>query len=200
MGNLFDRACKFAVESHKGQLRKNGQLFILHPQEVTTIAGTMTNDENVLAAAVLHDVPEECNMEIAQIIKEFGKKVGTLVALETETKYLNLSSYDSWMLRKKEAIDRLQTTKDINFKILYLSDKLANIRSLYEEFIVDGYSIFDKFNMKDPTIQAWYYYSVLENISELKEYSAYKEYEYKINIIFNGLRKENNDGKSIKTP
>lgn len=198
MENLFENACSYAIKMHKGQKRKDGTNYILHPFEVTTIASTMTNDEEILASAILHDVPEECNIEIDEIIQLFGKRVGIIVALETEPKYLHLSKTDSWKLRKQESINRLKSTDDIGYKIVFLSDKLANIRSIYNEYL-KGINSFENFNIKDKNTQAWYYYNVLENIKELKEFSAYKEYEEKINIIFSDIRKGKSYGEKNHT-
>ena len=56
MGKTLDRAIIYTVIAHEGQLRKGTELpYILHPLEAASIAGTMTNDEEVIAAAVLHD-------------------------------------------------------------------------------------------------------------------------------------------------
>ena len=195
MNNIFDKACDYATKKHKGQYRKDGSIYILHPFEVAVIASTMTNDEEVLSAAILHDVLEECNVDISEITNLFGKRVSKLVALETEPKYLGISKEKSWPLRKMEAIRRLNTTDDIGFKIIYLSDKLSNIRSLYNDYLHNGIRAFDKFNISDINVQAWYYYSVLNELSELSNYTAYSEYKYLIDIIFKEYGRKKEDGE-----
>ena len=47
MDNIFERACRFAIDKHFNQRRKDGSMYIFHPLEVTTIASTMTDDEEV---------------------------------------------------------------------------------------------------------------------------------------------------------
>jgi len=195
MTKLFDKACKFAIDHHSGQRRKDGSIYILHPFEVATIASTMTSDEEVLSAAILHDTIEDANVNINKITKLFGQRVARYVELETEAKYENLSKADSWLLRKQAALKKLELINDINFKILYLSDKLANIRSLYNEFNLEGNLAFNKYNINDIQIQGWYYYSVLERLEELNQFSAYKEFEDKINYIFKESRKNENGKK-----
>ena len=194
--DLFEEACMYAINAHRGQKRKDGTMYILHPFEVATIATTMTNDVEVLASCILHDVPEDCNIPISQITNLFGERVGKLVGLETESKFSNVTKEESWKLRKQEAINRLITSDDIGFKIIYLSDKLANIRSLIRDFKSNGINAFNKFNMKDMNEHAWYYYSVLDNISELEQFDAYKEYEEKINYIFKDYKEEILNGKN----
>lgn len=189
MENIFEKACLYALEKHKNQRRKDGSIYILHPFEVATIVSTVTKDEDVLAASILHDVPEECDVDIEEIRNLFGDRVSDIVRLETEPKFPNLSKKDSWKLRKEEAINRLHNSNDIGFKIVYLSDKLANIRSLYISYQTMGLDAFNKFNVKSIDDQAWYYYSVLNEVSELKDTDIYREYEIKINEIFNGYEK-----------
>ncbi len=193
MNNQFEKACKFAIECHSNQKRKDGSIYILHPFEVVTIASTMTKDEDVLIAAILHDTVEDANIKIEEIINLFGKRVGYLVDYETEPKYPNLSKEESWMLRKQGALKKLELSNDISFKILYLSDKLANIRSLYRDYKLNGISSFDKFNIKDIDIQSWYYYSILERLKELQSFEAYKEFEDKLNYIFKETKVRNNE-------
>ena len=82
---LVSKAIEFAVKVHDGMRRKKSELpYILHPLEVAVIVGTMTSDQNVIAAAVLHDVVEDANISIDEIEQKFGKRVKELVLSETE--------------------------------------------------------------------------------------------------------------------
>lgn len=59
MGEILNKAIVYAVKAHNGQVRKGTQVpYILHPLEAASIVGTLTTDEEVIAAAVLHDVVE----------------------------------------------------------------------------------------------------------------------------------------------
>ena len=185
MGKLFEKACKYAIDCHSNQKRKDGTIYILHPFEVAVVASTMTDDEEVLATAILHDTIEDTDSEIDEIKELFGERIGKYVEYETEEKYPNLTKEESWILRKKDSLEKLKSISDINFKILYLSDKLANIRSLYRDYSRNGISAFDKFNVKDINIQANYYYEVLNLLKDLEEYEAYEEFKNKIDFIFN---------------
>ena len=94
--SLFDDAARFAVEAHADMTRKGGGLpYILHPFEVATIAASMTSDEEVLAAALLHDVVEDAGVDFNELRERFGNRVADLVASETENKYPG-SRWSSW--------------------------------------------------------------------------------------------------------
>ena len=149
----------------------------------------MTKDEEVLAAAVLHDVPEECDININEITKLFGKRVGELVDLETEPKYPDLSKSKSWILRKQDDLNKLKQNDDIGFKMMFLSDKLSNIRAIYRIYLEKGLDAFNMLNFNDIESQAWFYYEILDNISELNETEAYKEYEKKLDLIFKNVKR-----------
>ncbi len=71
---------------HEGQLIKDGGVYILHPLEVAAIVGTMTNDLEILSAAVLHDTVEDTPVTAQDILDNFGERVAELVAHETENK------------------------------------------------------------------------------------------------------------------
>ena len=150
----------------------------------------MTQDQEILAAAVLHDVPEECSVTIEEITNLFTQRVGELVGLETELKFEGISKDKSWKVRKQTAITRLNKTNDIGFKMIYLSDKLANIRALYKDYKQNGIKAFEKFNVKNIDEQSWYYNEILNSVKELEDYEAYKEYKKLINYIFEPNEKE----------
>ena len=88
---LVSEAISFAVKAHDGMRRKNSNNpYILHPMEAAVIVGTMTTDQDVIAAAVLHDVVEDANITIEEIEEKFGKRVRELVESET---YCRASSH-----------------------------------------------------------------------------------------------------------
>lgn len=183
MSNIFEKAVVFAMKAHDGQKRKDGGIYILHPLEVATIVGTMTNDEDVLSAAVLHDTVEDTPVTAQDILVNFGPRVAELVAHETEDKRPEMEASESWKIRKEESLAILKDCP-IESKMLWLGDKLSNMRSLSKDFDVLGDSVFEKFNEKNPKEQRWYHRTVLDYISELKDYPAYREYEMLFHHVF----------------
>ncbi|MBR0131605.1 MAG: HD domain-containing protein [Lachnospiraceae bacterium] len=184
---LFDKAIYFAVEKHSGMKRKNENTpYILHPLEVAAIAGTMNCDEEILAAAVLHDTVEDTNATIEEIKSLFGDRVALLVASETEDKRPQIPPDESWRIRKEESLAELKSASDPGVKIVWLGDKLSNMRSFYRAWKISGDAIWEDFNQKDKAEQAWYYRYACELLSELKDHQAWKELCLLVETIFSG--------------
>jgi myo-inositol-1(or 4)-monophosphatase len=188
MSNVFEKAVAFAIKAHEGQKRKDGSVYILHPLEVAAIAGTMTSDLDILSAAVLHDTVEDTDTTAEDILSNFGERIASLVASETEDKRPDMPSDQSWKIRKVESLEELKNSNDIGVKILWVSDKLSNMRSLYRDFENIGLSVFERFNETDPSEQRWYHGSVLEYTKELSQYTAYREYKKLFELVFDGLK------------
>ena len=183
MSNIFDKAVAFALKAHEGQTRKDGGVYILHPLEDATIVGTMTSDLEMLAAAVLHDTVEDTSVTALDILDNFGERVAELVAHETEDKRPGIPPGQSWKIRKVESLAVLKDS-GIETKMLWLGDKLSNMRSLARDYDKIGAAVFDRFNEKNPKEQYWYHATILEYISELSDYPAYKEYEKLVKHVF----------------
>lgn len=185
--DLFDEAVKFATEAHSGMIRKTTSIpFVLHPLEVACITATMTNDREVLAAALLHDTVEDTNTTIEDIQERFGDRVAAMVAAETENKRKDLPPEETWRIRKEESLEHIRNTDNLDLKKLWLADKLANIRSFYRAYLEQGDDLWKQFHQSDPAQQAWYYRTVAEYTSELKEYVAYQEYCELVERVFGG--------------
>ena len=152
--------------------------------EAGVIIGTMTNNQEVIAAGVLHDVVEDAGVAIEEIGEKFGKRVMELVASETENKRENLPPAETWRIRKEESLERLKSTDDIEVLILWLGDKLSNIRSIYRSFLVEGDAVWSQFNQTDTRAQAWYYRSILKYTERLSDTLAWKEYKTLVEKIF----------------
>ncbi len=185
---MFERlneAIKFATDCHAGQIRKLAMTpYIMHPLEVSAIISTMTNDEDIMIAGLLHDTVEDCDLDPMIIREKFGKRVSALVQSETEDKLSNRPSSETWMERKEESLLMLRYTKDRDVKILWLADKLSNIRSFYREYLKSGDEIWLTLNQKDKKMQEWYYRTIAELLSDLSDTVAYKEYTLLVDKIF----------------
>lgn len=182
---LVSRAIVFAAEVHDGMRRKKSETpYILHPMEAAVIVSTITSDQEVIAAAALHDVVEDTDVTIEEIEKRFGKRVRELVECETEDKRADLPPTDTWRIRKEESLALLRDTDDMDVLTVWLGDKLANMRSLYREWKLEGDAMWNKFNQKDPQLQAWYYSSIVELTSRLSHTPAWIEYRALTNIVF----------------
>ena len=182
---LVSEAVAFAVKAHDGMRRKKSDLpYILHPLEAAVIVGTMTDDQNLIAAAALHDVVEDAGVTITEIEARFGKRVRELVESETEDKRADLPPSDTWRIRKEESLEGLKNTKDIGVLMVWIGDKLANMRSIYRDFKAEGVGMWQRFNQKDVNEQAWYYRSIATLTERLSDTSAWLEYKTLTELVF----------------
>lgn len=173
---IIERAIRFAAKAHKGATRKGSHIpYTVHPMETMMIVAKMTKDNDVIAAAALHDVVEDTPYTIEDIRRHFGDRVAELVECESEDKKRDMPKELSWKIRKQEALAR-EIQAPVEAKMIMLADKLSNMRASLRDYRQDGINIWNKFNMKDVKEQQWYYRSVAEVLLELKDYEAYQEY------------------------
>lgn len=183
---LVSKAIEFAVKAHDGMRRKKSETpYILHPLEAAVIVSTMTSDQNVIAAAILHDVVEDTNVTIEEIEETFGKRVKDLVTSETEDKMPHIPASESWRIRKEESLALLEKTEDIDILILWMGDKLSNMRSIYRDWKIEGDAMWQKFNQKNVDEQAWYYKTIVKLTERLSHTSAWLEYKTLTELVFN---------------
>lgn len=184
--SLLDRAITFAVKAHQGMERKGkGFPYIVHPMEAVCIVATMTNDQELLAAAALHDVIEDTDTTADDLKKEFGERVAMLVEAESDDK-TGGSKADTWHQRKQNTLDRLRNA-DLDIKIVALGDKLSNMRAIAHDYAVLGDELWNRFTVKDPAEHAWRYHALAEALNDLSDTDAYKEFHTLVNKTFGTL-------------
>ena len=183
---IFDEAIKLAVSAHSGQTRKTDSTpYILHPMEVAAIVGSITGDLDVLTAAMLHDAVEDTVVSVDEIGAKYGERVAELVDAETEDKRDGRPPEETWRPRKEASLQVLAESGDRDVKILWLADKLANLRTIQRALVRDGASVWKKFHQSDPQEQGWYYRSVADLLKEeLGDTSAWQEYDALIHDVF----------------
>ena len=190
--DLVNEAFIFAVKAHAGMKRKKSQVpYILHPLEAAVIVSTITDDPNVIAAAALHDVVEDTDITIEEIEERFGSRVKELVSSETENKRADLPASETWRIRKEETLAILEKTDDLDILILWIGDKLANMRSIYREWKRECDAVWQYFNQKNVDEQAWYYKTIVKLTERLNTTSAWLEYKTLTEIVFNKGEKDN---------
>lgn len=169
---MIDKAIAFATQAHEGQVRKGtSRPFILHPLEVGKIVASMTDDEEVISAAILHDTIEDCEGITEEILREeFTKRVANLVAQESEDKS------KTWMERKSATIAHLKVAPR-EIQMIGLADKLSNMRDIDRDYPECGEELWNRFRMKDKNVIGWYYKNIRESLEEAMECTeAYREY------------------------
>ena len=187
MSKLIDNAIIFAAEKHSGKTRKFGTTpYIVHPMEVAAVIASITDDEEVIAAGLLHDTVEDTHTLPGEIKEKFGERVYELVLSETEDKMSDRPPVDTWYERKKATLEGLEKAEDEGVKILWLADKLSNLRSFQRQQQKSNDTFWQKLNQKDKNMHKWYYESVLRSVKELEGTQAYSEFSYLLNSIFGG--------------
>ncbi len=175
---MIKEAAEFAAKAHEGAVRKGSQIpYITHPLETAVIVSLMTKDEEVIAAALLHDVIEDAGIKKEEIEARFGSRVADLVSEETEDKSLG------WLERKTITLRKLETA-GTEARILTLGDKLSNLRCTARDMMEIGDKVWDRFRQKDPKLQAWYYTGVLKRLKGLEHFGAYQEYDALCRLVF----------------
>ena len=181
---LLDRAIVFAVSAHAGTERRGkGFPYIVHPMEAVEIVATMTPDQELLAAAALHDTVEDTDVTIEQIRTEFGDRVASFVAAESDEPHQRPDSVENWRARKQAAINRISCASR-DAKIVALGDKLSNMRAIARDYAQQGDALWDLFHAKDPQDHEWHYRGLADALSELRDTFAYREFENLINQVF----------------
>ena len=166
--SFFDKALKFAVEAHQGTERRGkGYPYIIHPMEAAAIVATMTNDQEMLAAAILHDTVEDTDVTIEQIREQFGDRVAL-----------------TWREKKTAQLRQLAAAPH-DSKIVALGDKFSNMSGIALDYRQIGDEVWKRFHAPNgkPDVE-WYYRSLAEALSELSDMLVYKEYLKLLEEIF----------------
>ena len=181
---LLDRAIIFAVRAHAGTERRGkGFPYIVHPMEAVEIVATMTPDQELLAAAALHDTVEDTVVTVHQLRAEFGDRIADLVGADSDAFVEGVSDEDSWHARKQAAIDRLAKAPH-DAKMVALGDKLSNMRAIARDYAVQGDALWNLFHAKDPKDHEWHYRGLADSLRELQDTFAFREFESLINQVF----------------
>ena len=185
MKDIVSEAIIFSAKAHDGMHRRKANTpYVLHPMEVGAIIGTMTSDQEIIAAGVLHDVVEDAGITLEEIGEKFGKRVMELVASETENKREELPPEQTWRIRKEETLERLKNTDDVAVLMLWIGDKLSNMRAFYRSFLVEGDALWNDFHQTDVSVQAWYYRSIMKYTERISDTLAWIEYKTLVEKIF----------------
>lgn len=182
---FVDKAIKFAVDAHANTERRGkGFPYVIHVLEAMEIVSTITNDPELLAAAVLHDTVEDTDVTVEQIRAEFGERVAMLVHDETTEMIAGMSESDSWRMRRQSSVDRLAKASH-DAKIVAMGDKLSNMRAIAHDYRQIGEELWKRFHApKGKLDYAWYYKLMGEALSELADTDAHAEYTTLCHCVF----------------
>tara|TARA_B100000131_G_scaffold27433_1_gene26041 strand:- start:6606 stop:7106 length:501 start_codon:yes stop_codon:yes gene_type:complete len=129
MNPVVKKALEFATEAHSSQKRKyTGEPYIVHPVEVMSIVKTVEHDDEMLAAALLHDVVEDTPTSITDIRQHFGDDIASLVDDLTD-----VSKPEDGNRKTRKALDRAHTAKaSARAQTIKLADLISNSSDILE--------------------------------------------------------------------
>ncbi len=125
----LEKAFRFAENAHKGQLRKSGEPFFIHPVAVAKILAEMDMDMPSIIAAILHDVVEDTDTTSKDIEAEFGGEIAYLVDGVTKLKHIPTSTKEELQAENLRKMF-LSMASDIRVILIKLVDRLHNMRTL----------------------------------------------------------------------
>jgi len=134
---LITKAVTFATDSHKGQFRKSGEPYIIHPILVAAITGHFGGDDEMIIAALLHDVVEDTSCTISDIEENFSKEIAHLVGgltkiTELRDEELIPSSSDEKLISSALSFRKMliASIDDVRVLVIKLCDRLHNMLTL----------------------------------------------------------------------
>ncbi|MFC1942826.1 RelA/SpoT family protein [Chloroflexota bacterium] len=130
---LVRDAYDFAAEKHQGQVRLSGEPYLEHPLQTALILAELQFDSTSLAAALLHDIPEDCGLPVSEIEEKFGSEVARLV--EGVTKMGRVSLPAAGVVTGEAQAENLRKmlvamAEDLRVVFIKLADRLHNMRTL----------------------------------------------------------------------
>ena len=126
---IIDKAYDFAYEMHKDQKRRSGEPYFVHVLNVAYELAKLKTDPYTIAAGLLHDVIEDCDVTKEEFVEKFGEEVYEIV--EAVTKISNLKFTDE---KEYQAVNHrkilIAMAKDVRVILVKLVDRLHNMRTL----------------------------------------------------------------------
>jgi GTP pyrophosphokinase len=126
---LLSRAFRFAAAAHEGQQRRSGEAFIRHPWGAAKILAELRQDEQTIAAALLHDVVEDTDTEIDEVRTEFGDEIAQLVEGVTKLTRIHFQSREQAEAENYRKMIAAMVG-DERVILIKLADRLHNMRTI----------------------------------------------------------------------
>lgn len=183
------KAYDVAEKMHRGQLRKSGEAYIIHPLAVATILAELGMDEETIMSGLLHDVVEDTPYTTEELTEDFGEEVALLVDGVTKLGALKFESKETRQAKNLRKMF-LAMSKDIRVIIIKLADRLHNLRTInymtHDKIVEKCQETLDiyaplaarlgiysmKMELEDIALKFLHpeaYYDLVEKISERKE-------------------------------
>ena len=166
------------TQTRKGKER-NGTSLFSSPDGSYGYFNANNCTENVIIAGILHDTLEDTDTTPEEIKELFGEEILATVQTESEDKS------KTWKERKQHTVDLLPDDS-LETQLVCCADKLSNIKSIYADKCAIGEKIWERFNAPKENIK-WYYESIAENLTKIKDYPMWSELNETIKKAFEGI-------------
>jgi len=176
------KALRVAYRAHRGQFRKSGEPFIIHPVEVSGLLSDLKMDTETIISGVLHDTVEDTNITFAQVEALFGPIVRSIVEGETKVSKLPKLGFSDYADEQAENLRQMFVAMSDDYRIIIvkLADRLHNMRTLRhmkpEKQIKISRETLDIFAPLAHRMGIWQFKSELEDTAFMYLYP--KEYQY----------------------
>jgi len=172
--NLIEKAAQISVSAHKEQRRKtDGSPYAVHPIMVAFLLDRHGFSDDVIAAALVHDVLEDTDFPREEIINILGQDILEIVDKVSEDKSLE------WKARKEKYIETVKQSNE-KVKAVSIGDKIHNAKSLIAFHKEHGAETWDKFN-KPKDLKLWFEKEMLKAFKETWDHPLIAEYEKLVN-------------------
>lgn len=181
--SIIEKAIRTAIFYHRNQNRKHPGDFeimpyVCHPFAVAMILSNYTDDENIIAAGILHDTIEDTEYAQEQLEKDFGEKIKDIVMTVTETKYDEKGNKREWKIRKDEYINNIKNGGS-EAMMICAADKIHNFLSIMSYADKEKYDevLIKSFNFLNLGNKFWFQGEILKILKEKLDSPIVKQYE-----------------------
>ena len=171
MASKVYQALCVAYRAHRGQVRKSGEPFIIHPVQVGLLLADLRMDAETVMAGLLHDTVEDTDLTFVQVESLFGSTVRAIVEGETKVSKLPKLAFSEFADEQAENLRQMfvAMTDDYRIIIVKLADRLHNMRTLMhmkpEKQIKISRETLDIFAPLAHRMGIWQFKSELEDIA-----------------------------------
>ncbi|PIR74030.1 MAG: hypothetical protein COU35_04270 [Candidatus Magasanikbacteria bacterium CG10_big_fil_rev_8_21_14_0_10_47_10] len=126
--DMMRLAYEFAAKAHEGQVRKSGEPYIVHPLAAAHMLADMRIDPVIITATLLHDVPEDTDVTLEEVEKNFGPEIGSLVRGITKLGKLKYRGVERYIENLRKMF--VAMAEDIRVMIMKFADRMHNLQTL----------------------------------------------------------------------
>lgn len=168
--SLLEKAVRVSVIAHAGQTRKGDDMpYVIHPFMVALKLATYNFPNEVIAAALTHDVLEDTDFNEEKLKYELGEEVFEIVKAVTNDNSL------PWEEKKKKYIETVRNGS-VSAKAVAAADKIHNMESIIIAHAEQGPKVWERFN-RGKEQKIWFEYEVLKMLKETWQHPLIDEYE-----------------------